>query len=72
MDEAGKLIITANSVIAATWGFNHYLKYYANSSVYWSGKNIRISSSGLPKVNRPVEIEQYDEYVSFSPGLTSE
>jgi hypothetical protein len=61
MDEANeKLVITANSVLAATWGFNHYLKYYTNSSVFWSGKNIRINSSGLPKVPTKIKIEEYD------------
>ncbi len=60
-----KLIITANSVIAATSGFNYYLKYYANSSVFWSGKNIKLNSSSLPKLQEPIQITQYDRYVGF-------
>lgn len=62
MDSSGtKLIITANSVIAATWGFNYYLKYYCNSSVFWSGKNININSARLPRVSSKINIKANDQ-----------
>lgn len=61
MDNSGtKLIITANSIIAATWGFNYYLKYYCNSSVYWSGGNINLNNGNLPKVNGMITISALD------------
>lgn len=61
MDPSGqKLIITANSVIAATWGFNYYLKYYTNSSVFWSGKNIALTSASLPYLEDTVTVTAND------------
>ena len=54
-----KLIITANSINAATWGFHYYLKYYCNSSVYWSGKKINIDKI-LPKVPEKITITAND------------
>ena len=56
IDNNKKLKITANSAIAATWGFNYYLKYYCNSSVNWSGKNININSGNLPIVSGKVTL----------------
>ena len=38
-----KVLITSNSGVAAARGFNYYLKYYTNSSVYWPGKNINLN-----------------------------
>jgi hypothetical protein len=62
MDDTNQnLIITANSVVAATWGFNHYLKYYCNSSVFWSGKNINIYPDSFPKVQQKVKITANDQ-----------
>ena len=55
-----KVLITANSGVAAAWGFNYYLKYYTNSSVYWSGKNINLNSKSLPKVDQIVKITAND------------
>ena len=55
-----KLIITANSVNAATWGFNYYLKYYCNSSVFWSGKKNNIYQF-LPKVPEKIQITDNDQ-----------
>ena len=54
-----KLKITANSPVAAAWGFNYYLKYYANSSVYWSGKNINLNSGPLPVVKGKIKVYKY-------------
>lgn len=54
------LQITANSPVAAAWGFNYYLKYYANSSVYWSGKNININNGPLPIVDTKLRISAKD------------
>ena len=54
-----KLIITANSMNAATWGFNYYLKYYCNSSMYWSGKKI-IFDQVLPIVPEKIRITAND------------
>ena len=52
--------IKANSPIAATWGFNHYLKYYTNSSVFWSGKKINLNNSYLPIVPQKVKLTSKD------------
>ena len=60
IDNNKKLQITANSAIAATWGFNYYLKYYCNSSVYWSGKNINLKMNNLPIVVGKVTISAKD------------
>ena len=62
-----KLKISATSAIAASWGFNYYLKYYCNSSVYWSGKNIfdfEFGSSAnpvLPNVNGKLKVTATDQ-----------
>ena len=56
-----KLILTANSINAATWGFHYYLKYYCNSSVYWSGNKINIYQF-LPKVPEKIRITANDQY----------
>ena len=61
MDNSGsKIVITANSIIAATWGFNYYLKYYCNSTVHWSGRNININGGRLPQVQGVVTINALD------------
>jgi alpha-N-acetylglucosaminidase len=59
-DDDTKLIITANTPVAAAWGFNYYLKYYCNSSVYWSGKNINLNKNALPIVDEKKRIESKD------------
>ena len=56
IDDDSKLKITANSPVAAAWGFNYYLKYYANSSVYWSGKNINLNAGCLPIVDEKIKV----------------
>lgn len=63
-----QLKITSNSPIAATWAFNYYLKYYANSSVYWSGKNININHGPLPVVDRKIRITAND-YIRFNQNV---
>ena len=55
-----QLQITANSPVAASWGFNYYLKYYCNSSVYWYGRNINLNFGQLPIVNGTVTITAKD------------
>ncbi|CAF1022348.1 unnamed protein product [Brachionus calyciflorus] len=65
-----KLLIKANSGIAATWGFNYYLKYYTNSSVFWSGKNINLNNSNLPIVSQKVRITSKD-YVRFYQNIVT-
>ncbi|CAF1659115.1 unnamed protein product, partial [Adineta ricciae] len=59
---AGSVRISASTGVAAAWGFNYYLKYVANSSVYWSGKNIRLVSSTLIPVHRTIRIAANDLY----------
>lgn len=56
IDDNSKLKITANSPVAAAWGFNYYLKYFANSSVYWSGKNINLDAGPLPIVDEKTTV----------------
>ena len=52
-----KLQITGNSAIAATLGFNYYLKYFCNSSVTWAGKSINLEKGKpLPFVPEPIKI----------------
>jgi hypothetical protein len=58
-----KVQITANTPIAASWGFNYYLKYYANSSVHWSGKSINLSKEKLPPISNKIRIEAKDRFV---------
>lgn len=58
-----KLLIKANTAVAAAWGFNYYLKYYCNSSVNWSGKNINIIDK-LPIVPTIIRITATD-YIRF-------
>jgi hypothetical protein len=55
-----KLLISANSAVAAAWGFNHYMKYHANSSVHWSGKNVNLNVSRLAVVREPVKVAATD------------
>lgn len=64
-----KLKITANSPVAAAWGFNYYLKYYANSSVYWSGKNINVNNSTLPVVTDGKVRVTAKDYVRFNQNV---
>lgn len=54
-----KLLIRGNTAVAATWGFNYYLKYYCNSSINWSGRNINLKDS-LPIVDNKIRIEAND------------
>lgn len=68
IDHNRRLRITANSPVAAAWGFNYYLKYYANSSVYWSGKNININNGSLPIVSPKVRVTAKD-YVRFNQNV---
>lgn len=60
IDNNEKLKITANSAVAASWGFNYYLKYYARSSVVWSGRNINLKKTNLPIVKKRVKITAND------------
>ncbi|CAF1010067.1 unnamed protein product, partial [Brachionus calyciflorus] len=59
-----KLQIKATNAVTAAWGFNHYLKYYTNSSVFWSGKNINLDDPKLPVLPQKVRITSKD-YVRF-------
>ncbi|CAF4019656.1 unnamed protein product, partial [Adineta steineri] len=59
---SGSIQISASTGVAAAWGFNYYLKYVADSSVYWSGKNIRLSNSTLFPINQPIRIVANDLY----------
>jgi len=56
VENSQKLQITGNSVIAATLGFNYYLKYFCNSSVTWAGKNINLDKNSLPIVRQKLRI----------------
>lgn len=60
IEQDQKLQISANSPVAAAWGFNYYLKYFANSSVYWSGKNIAFDVQQLPVVKESIKITAND------------
>ncbi|CAM4853056.1 unnamed protein product [Rotaria socialis] len=53
---SGSILISASSGVAAAMGFNYYLKYVAQSSFYWSGKNIRLSGSSLIPLSTPIRI----------------
>jgi hypothetical protein len=56
-----KLQITGNTPVAVVWGFNYYLKYYTNSSVFWSGKNINLNATEpLPIVQNKIKITATD------------
>ncbi|CAF4119373.1 unnamed protein product, partial [Adineta steineri] len=59
---SGSIQISASTGVAAAWGFNYYLKYVADSSVYWSGKNIRLSNSTLFPIHEPIRIVANDLY----------
>ncbi|CAF4125837.1 unnamed protein product, partial [Rotaria sordida] len=59
---SGSILISASTGVAAAWAFNYYLKYIVNSSVYWSGKNIRISNSTLFPIAKPIRIIANDLY----------
>ncbi len=59
VENDSKLQITANSPVAATWGFNYYLKYYAKSSFVWSGKNINLHDK-LPIVKKKIKVTAKD------------
>ncbi|CAF2332971.1 unnamed protein product [Rotaria sp. Silwood2] len=37
-------------------GFNYYLKYVAQSSFYWSGKNIQLPRSSIIPLSTPIQI----------------
>ncbi|RNA17676.1 alpha-N-acetylglucosaminidase isoform X1 [Brachionus plicatilis] len=63
-----KLLIRANSAVAAAWGFNYYLKYYTNSSVFWSGKNINLDESDLPIVRQKIQLSSKD-FVRFYQNI---
>ncbi|CAF4750040.1 unnamed protein product [Rotaria sp. Silwood1] len=58
----GSILISASTGVAAAWAFNYYLKYIADSSVYWSGKNIRISDRTLFPITKPIRIVANDLY----------
>ncbi|XP_057300094.1 alpha-N-acetylglucosaminidase-like isoform X2 [Hydractinia symbiolongicarpus] len=49
----GKISITATSGVAAAAGFYHYLKYWCNCHVSWSGDQLNMPSI-LPSVSQPV------------------
>ncbi|CAF3308418.1 unnamed protein product [Rotaria sp. Silwood2] len=59
---SGSILISASSGVAAAWGFNYYLKYVADSSFYWSGKNIRLTGSSLIPISTPIRIVVNDLY----------
>lgn len=58
-DSNRTLSIKANTGVAACWGFNYYLKYFCNSSVNWSGKNLNIKNV-LPIVSNKVRVSSTD------------
>ncbi|CAF0843551.1 unnamed protein product [Rotaria sordida] len=56
----GSILISASSGVAAALGFNYYLKYVAQSSFYWSGKNIRLPRSSLIPLTTSIRIVAND------------
>jgi alpha-N-acetylglucosaminidase len=64
VENGKKLKITANTAVAATWGFNYYLKYFCNSTVNWSGKNINLNKNDLPIVPFKIQVTARD-YIRF-------
>ncbi|CAF2858166.1 unnamed protein product [Rotaria sp. Silwood2] len=52
----GSILISASSGVAAAMGFNYYLKYVAQSSFYWSGKNIQLPRSSIIPLSTPIQI----------------
>ncbi|UJR13358.1 hypothetical protein I4U23_000375 [Adineta vaga] len=59
---AGSIRISASTGVAAAWGFNYYLKYVADSSVYWAGKNNRLTGSTLLPISETIRIVANDLY----------
>ena len=53
--ETGILQITATSGTAASWGLNHYLKYFCKAHISWSGSQLNISSP-LPTITKAINI----------------
>ena len=51
----GKIQITASSGVAASAGFNYYLKYWCNCHVSWSGVQLSLDTV-LPKIDTPVRV----------------
>ena len=61
IEDNKKLQITATTAVAAAWGFNYYLKYYCNSTVNWSGKNLALfEKKELPIVHNKIKITAKD------------
>ncbi|XP_075223790.1 N-acetyl-alpha-glucosaminidase [Lycorma delicatula] len=52
-DESESVKIRASTGVAAAWGFHHYLKYYCNCHVSWSGDQLKLPDV-LPDVNKTV------------------
>ncbi|KAG1689557.1 Alpha-N-acetylglucosaminidase [Nymphon striatum] len=48
------LRISANSGVAASWGLHHYLKYFCNCHVSWSGDQLKLPEI-WPKVNLTIQ-----------------
>jgi alpha-N-acetylglucosaminidase len=69
-NDSTKLQIKGNNALAICWGFNYYLKYYCNSSVSWSGKNINIRKSDLPVVDKAVKIIANDYFRFYQNTCT--
>ncbi|XP_065053956.1 alpha-N-acetylglucosaminidase-like isoform X1 [Rhopilema esculentum] len=64
------LQITATSGVAAAWGFNHYLKYFCNAHISWSGSQLNVSKT-LPAVSKPVKVSSPNRYRYYQNVCTS-
>lgn len=51
-ESSGKLNVTGNTGVVATWGFYHFLKYHCGCHVSWGGKQLNIPVP-LPTIKAP-------------------
>eukprot|EP00794_Sanderia_malayensis_P003266 gene3266-3747_t len=65
-----KLQITATTGVTAAWGFNHFLKYYCNAHVSWSGRQLNVSRP-LPKLTETLKITSSNRYRYYQNVCTS-
>eukprot|EP00111_Clytia_hemisphaerica_P018124 TCONS_00053628-protein len=60
-DSQGKICVTATSGVALASGLYHYLKYYCNIHVSWSGNQLDLASK-LPVVEQKVKKTSSDRF----------
>ena len=59
----GTVTITASSGVAASWAFNHYIKYFCNCQVGWQGhKQLEDLPDPLPEVQLELKAQDQIRY----------